>query len=133
MNIFSVTPDFVSLSATVDNITFNFTQSEVNSLGESNGTWNTIGAISAFESSGTATTPQNEQVQLQLNGFAPSHYNLRIQNVNGDLEDGFMTIGQAVVVSATPLPATLPLFAGGLGLVGFLTKRRKSAKQALAA
>jgi hypothetical protein len=133
MNIFSVTPDFVSLSATVDNITFNFTQSEVNSLGESNGTWNTIGAISAFESSGTATTPQNEQVQLQLNGFAPSHYNLRIQNVNSDLEDGFMTIGPAVVLSATPLPATLPLFAGGLGLVGFLTKRRKSAKQALTA
>ena len=28
-------------------------------------------------------------------------------------------------IGATPLPATLPLFAGGLGLVGFLTKRRK--------
>jgi hypothetical protein len=40
---------------------------------------------------------------------------------------------EQVNVSATPLPATLPLFAGGLGLVGFLTKRRKSAKQALAA
>ena len=35
--------------------------------------------------------------------------------------------------SATPLPATLPLFAGGLGFVGFLAKRRKNAKQALAA
>ena len=35
-------------------------------------------------------------------------------------------------VSATPLPATLPLFAGGLGFVGYLMKRRKSAKQALA-
>jgi hypothetical protein len=35
---------------------------------------------------------------------------------------------------ATPLPATLPLFAGGLGFVGYLTKRRKqNAKQALAA
>jgi len=30
----------------------------------------------------------------------------------------------------TPLPATLPLFAGGLGLIGFLAKRRKqNAKQ----
>ena len=28
------------------------------------------------------------------------------------------------IVSAT-LPATLPLFAGGLGLVGFLAQRRK--------
>jgi hypothetical protein len=35
--------------------------------------------------------------------------------------------------SATPLPATLPLFAGGLGFVGFLTKRRKNAKQSVAA
>jgi hypothetical protein len=37
-------------------------------------------------------------------------------------------------LTATPLPATLPLFAGGLGLVGYLTRRRKqSGKQALAA
>jgi hypothetical protein len=36
--------------------------------------------------------------------------------------------------SATPLPTTLPLFAGGLGFVGYLAKRRKqSVKQALAA
>lgn len=27
--------------------------------------------------------------------------------------------------NATPLPATLPLFAGGLGFVGYLTRRRK--------
>ena len=37
-------------------------------------------------------------------------------------------------VSATPLPATLPLFAGGLGFVGYLTGRKKrKAGQALAA
>jgi hypothetical protein len=28
-------------------------------------------------------------------------------------------------VAATPLPATLPLFAGGLGLLGFMGKRQK--------
>jgi hypothetical protein len=28
-------------------------------------------------------------------------------------------------VAATPLPAVLPLFAGGLGLVGFLSRRKK--------
>jgi hypothetical protein len=27
--------------------------------------------------------------------------------------------------SATPLPSALPLFASGLGVMGFLTKRRK--------
>ncbi len=37
-------------------------------------------------------------------------------------------------VSATPLPAALPLFAGGLGIVGFLSRRKKrKAGQALAA
>jgi hypothetical protein len=35
--------------------------------------------------------------------------------------------------TATPLPATLPLFAGGLGFVGYLAKRRKqNGKQAIA-
>ena len=37
-------------------------------------------------------------------------------------------------VSSTPLPASLPLFAGGLGFIGYLTRRRKqNGKQALAA
>jgi hypothetical protein len=34
--------------------------------------------------------------------------------------------------AATPLPATLPLFAGGLGFVGYLTRRRKKAAPAAA-
>ena len=46
-------------------------------------------------------------------------------------ETGNVQIGSAEV-SATPLPATLPLFAGGLGFVGFLTRRKKCA-QAIAA
>ncbi len=37
-------------------------------------------------------------------------------------------------IRSTPLPAALPLFAGGLGFVGYLARRRKrSGKQALAA
>lgn len=37
-------------------------------------------------------------------------------------------------LSSTPLPASLPLFAGGLGFVGYLTRRRKrQAGQAFAA
>jgi hypothetical protein len=40
----------------------------------------------------------------------------------------------ATLAAATPLPATLPLFAGGLGFVGYLTRRRrKKSNQALAA
>jgi hypothetical protein len=48
-------------------------------------------------------------------------------------EDWAITPKISFDLDPTPLPATLPLFAGGLGLVGFLTGRRKSAKQALAA
>jgi hypothetical protein len=45
-----------------------------------------------------------------------------------------LDVGTNGTWSATPLPATLPLFAGGLGFVGYLTKRRKqNAKQALVA
>jgi hypothetical protein len=37
-------------------------------------------------------------------------------------------------VSTTPLPAALPMFAGGLGMVGFLARRKKQkAEKALAA
>ncbi|MGB6342256.1 MAG: PEP-CTERM sorting domain-containing protein [Xanthobacteraceae bacterium] len=36
-------------------------------------------------------------------------------------------------VSATPLPATLPLFAGGLGAIGLLGWRKKRNAQAVAA
>jgi hypothetical protein len=35
------------------------------------------------------------------------------------------TISLDTPVSATPLPATLPLFAGGLAFVGYLARRRK--------
>jgi hypothetical protein len=34
--------------------------------------------------------------------------------------------------AATPLPATLPLFAGGLGFVGYLARRKRSMRSALA-
>jgi hypothetical protein len=36
-------------------------------------------------------------------------------------------------LSATPLPATFPLFAGGLGVFGFISRRKKrNAEKALA-
>jgi len=38
-------------------------------------------------------------------------------------------VQDAVTASATPLPAALPLFAGGLGMVGFLARRKKRKAQ----
>ena len=45
--------------------------------------------------------------------------------------DNFDVAGTFTLLSgptATPLPATLPLFAGGLGFVGYLTRRKKPAQ-----
>jgi hypothetical protein len=50
-------------------------------------------------------------------------------NVNAEFR-GDLSITQ---VSATPLPAAFPLFAGGLGVMGLLTRRRKRKVSALAA
>jgi hypothetical protein len=39
--------------------------------------------------------------------------------------DVYGTVSAAAGVSTTPLPAALPLFAGGLGLIGFIGRRKK--------
>ena len=53
---------------------------------------------------------------FQLGSGAPGGYSIVFSDGIGDTP------------SATPLPATLPLFAGGLGFVGYLTRRKKNAK-----
>jgi hypothetical protein len=42
-------------------------------------------------------------------------------------------VANGLPVAATPLPGTLPLFAGGLGFLGYLSRRRKTAPVAAAA
>ena len=50
------------------------------------------------------------------------------------VDQGDLLVAGPALVSATPLPATLPLFAGGLGFVGYLMGRKKrKAGQALTA
>ena len=38
-----------------------------------------------------------------------------------------LRLGRRDTVTAAPIPAALPLFAGGLGLLGYLSPRRKQA------
>lgn len=45
-------------------------------------------------------------------------------NFNADVGNGVFTVINQTP-PATPLPATLPLFAGGLGLIGMIGRRRK--------
>jgi hypothetical protein len=47
-----------------------------------------------------------------------------IYGAEADYEELFQT-GSIELPTTTPLPATLPLFAGGLGFVGYLARRRK--------
>lgn len=83
----------------------------------------TINNLLGNPSSGTV----NAAVEITgLNPFT----SLTFSDTTGNSPAFEFDIGEA----ATPLPATLPLFAGGLSFVGYLTKRRKqNAKQALAA
>jgi len=55
---------------------------------------------------------------LQTSGVYAFYYDNEQQHAGG-------TISSTLAPSATPLPGALPLFAGGLGFVGFLLRRRK--------
>jgi hypothetical protein len=69
-----------------------------------------------------AGTGSNSVLFLDL--FTNS-WQLHNGNDNGATDDqGSFTIA-GPTLSATPLPATLPLFAGGLGLIGYLVRRKK--------
>ena len=50
-----------------------------------------------------------------------------------DNSGSFVAVFSISETATTPLPATLPLFAGGLGFVGYLTRRKKRAQAVAAA
>jgi hypothetical protein len=55
-------------------------------------------------------------------GPGDSDFTLELTDANGDTGQ---VSGVAIDLAATPLPAALPLFAGGLGMIGFLARRKK--------
>jgi hypothetical protein len=94
--------------------------------------------------SGTATAVQfldgnfrNASFSEQI-GNSPMRFDLQTSGVyafyyDNELKEASGTITSSLApVSTTPLPATFPLFAGGLGFVGYLTRRKKRG-QAVAA
>ena len=111
-----------------------------------NGTWTTVATWNLDSLSNvnlsSVTTPINfttgtvSGIELTASpDFLGSNYdnmNFTVfQDRHLDQEQEAFTFNN---VSATPLPATLPLFAGGLGFVGYLTRRRrKNGPQTLAA
>jgi hypothetical protein len=63
---------------------------------------------------------------------AGSFYNGPYGNASSEAGGGGAVSG-GVNIAATPLPGALPLFAGGLGVMGFLARRRKRKSATLAA
>jgi hypothetical protein len=124
LNLSGSSAQFVSLTATVDAIPFTFSASNVFSIGMSGGVWNNISANS------NQTAEGGFSFSLGTGGLT---YNLQEINV-AQIGGGTISVGPATVVSATPLPATLPLLVGGLGFLGYLAWRgRGGVPQVLAA
>ncbi len=124
----------------------------INSAGFLNGnTWDLITAGGTlpgvtYTTYINASDPNNLTVQFYGPGYTstlnlvfefslldPIAYNPIIGGINGPSYEcsGFSCTANderfvdAGFAAATPLPATLPLFAGGLGFVGYLVRRRK--------
>jgi hypothetical protein len=91
--------------------------------------------------SGTATGVQfldgnfrNATFSEQI-GSSPSRFDLQTTSLYAFYYDNELQEAAGAITSSlatTPLPATLPLFAGGLGFVGYLTRRKKR-EQSMAA
>jgi hypothetical protein len=79
-------------------------------------------ALSFYEGSGTFN------ISLLLNVVSSDSVDAFVTWESFEGEGLTLTYTYGPAVSATPLPATLPLFAGGLGFVGYLTRRRKRAQ-----
>jgi hypothetical protein len=73
--------------------------------------------------------PHDDQLWAIFSGTGVSQVNWSF--VNGSAQE----VSEAVLygVAATPLPAALPLFAGGLGLLGIVTRRKRKRQAAFAA
>ena len=71
--------------------------------------------------------------QLFTTTFTASTTSTTLAFLNGDPSNDTSNGLDNITLNATtvtPLPAALPLFAGGLGMVGFLSQRKKRRAQA---
>ena len=149
-NFFTATPNGSCGYGCVNNtasgivtVTFSFSNLTVasGSLSET-GTYDAKYSGSDLACSGKSGSGQTDCIDWGNTNTASGKITDVITFTNGDVlditlnnaEDWSITPMINFEISQTPLPATLPLFAGGLGFVGYLAKRRKkNAGQALPA
>jgi hypothetical protein len=123
------------LGNTLDNTIFDFTGTvsvttgETFTVGHDDGLTLIIGGSTVISAPGpTSFTPTTGTYTGPSGNFA-------FQIVYGECcgSPGDLEISGLALVSTTPLPAALPLFAGGLGLLGMFARRRKQTTSVLAA
>jgi hypothetical protein len=103
------------------------------------GTYNTLisGGISGLYIATSAITGDQIDIYLaaNLNGTSPDNLSTVYWGTVSSPPTGSSPHSATEIgfVAPTPLPATLPLFAGGAGLIGLLMRRRKKAAALAAA
>ncbi len=122
-------------------ITVTFTNLKLNGTSIGNPSYTETGIYNADYATQTDSVDWTGAVAmsgfpLDQDGVAPLVYTLALPGVDLFLTDGadwdVQTRVAASLVDPTPLPATLPLFAGGLGVLGLITRRRKRKVAAVA-
>jgi hypothetical protein len=93
---------------------------------------NTSGTYPVVNGFGVALTLANgDDILIQVGASSPYYAVDEYSGADSAIYE--QPFALAETVSSTPLPAALPLFAGGLGIVGFLAGRKKrKAKEQLA-
>ena len=129
----SITPYFVNLNVNADSMNFLITPSILQDGAiqtSPTGSFYTL-TLEEVEPAGDSTGGNTLFLDLYTGSWQiHGQYNSTV--ASGNLSVTGPYLGDPL--SATPLPATLPLFAGGLGLVGLLSGRKKRKVQgALAA
>ena len=125
----------VSSSVTINNVTINLPGDELGQMQGLNIGYDTLDYVSASANGDinvdivSPTTSVTTPYSVALSGFNNSGF-FSYDGISATL----IPTAANAEIGATPLPAALPLFAGGLGMVGLLARRRKrNASPAVAA